>query len=175
MFSRRARNYILFALALTLGAVALSAIVWFFHLVSHPKSALAISDLEFTSSVSNTPPGNNESWQSLTLPDDWYHSRRKDSNGWYRYAFQLKVAPNRLWAVYLPTVQQNAAVYLNGELLGSGGSFEKPVSRNWNRPLYFNITNGLLKPGENVLHIRLKAIPSYTGLLSDVFLGQIKT
>ena len=73
--------------------------------------------------------------------------------------------------VYLPTVNMNAAVYLNGELLGDGGDFADPVARNWNRPLYFSIPNGLLLPGENEIHVRIKADPIQDGLLGRIFLG----
>jgi len=55
--------------------------------------------------------------------------------------------------------------------LGSGGRFTDPVARNWNRPLYFSIPNGLLKSGENTLHIHIKADPARDGMLSHVFIG----
>lgn len=158
-------------LALISGLAILTFMVWFAHVISHPNHALALSQLEFIAIDSNTPPEGRSDWQSVSLPDDWYHSNRKNQNGWYRYRFTLKVAPNRLWGIYLPTVQQNAAVFLNGELLGDGGRFTAPIARNWNRPLYFTIPNGLLQPDSNTLAIRIKSNPPKKGLLSKVFLG----
>jgi signal transduction histidine kinase len=65
----------------------------------------------------------------------------------------------------------NAAFYVNGTLLGSGGTFEEPVARQWNRPQFFTIPPALLEPGENVLHVRLRAYPSSRGGLGSVTLG----
>ena len=43
-------------------------------------------------------------------------------------------APTTAYAVYLPRVSMNAAVYVNGLLVGSGGSFDEPVARNCGQP-----------------------------------------
>ncbi|MEZ5584373.1 MAG: 7TM diverse intracellular signaling domain-containing protein, partial [Candidatus Competibacteraceae bacterium] len=106
-----------------------------------------------------------------TLPHDWAQDSPPANNLWYRAILDLNVPPNRLWGAYLPTVNMNAAVYLNGELLGDGGDFADPVARNWNRPLYFSIPNGLLLPGENEIHVRIKADPTQDGLMGRIFLG----
>ncbi len=145
--------------------------LWFTQHTSNPDNALAITELEFQPVISDGSEITPDSWLPVTLPDDWYHSQRENAEGWYRYRFHLNVAANRLWGVYLPSVQQNAAVYLNDEFLGSGGSFDDPVARNWNRPLYFSIPNGLLRPGENVLTIHVKADPVVNGLFSVIYLG----
>jgi signal transduction histidine kinase len=158
-------------LALMLVVALLVSIVWMSHQLSRPDVALAIDHMEFTAISSDTLPGQSSQWQPVSLPDDWYHSDRLHKEGWYRHIFNLQVPPNRLWGIYLPTVQQNAAVYLNGDLLGDGGAFTDPVPRNWNRPLYFTIPNGLLKPGRNQISIRVQADPVHSGLLSSVFLG----
>ena len=65
----------------------------------------------------------------------------------------------------------NAAFYVNGTLLGSGGTFEEPVARQWNRPQFFTIPPALLKPGENILHVRLRAYPNSRAGLGTVTLG----
>ena len=155
----------------TLALAILIGMVWLAQRVAHPDLALAVTQLEFNPLHSNTPPSDIDGWMPVTLPDDWYNREKETREGWYRHRFELKVPPNRLWGIYLPTVHHNAAVYLNGELLGSGGSFNDPVTRNWNRPLYFTIPNGLLQPDANKLEIRLKTDPANTGLLSQVFLG----
>lgn len=157
-------------LTLAIGAALLNFMLWFAQHTANPDRALAISELEFQAASTNAAPIDSN-WQPVTLPDDWYHSERTEADGWYRYRFELIVAPNRLWGVYMPNVQQNAAIFLNGALLGSGGKFSDPVARNWNRPLYFTIPNGHLLPGENLLTIHIKADPVINGLLSAVYVG----
>ncbi len=165
------RNRQILSLTMLLLAIAvLSTLLWFTHTMSNPTVTIRIDSLEFQPSDASTPP-KDPAWQTVTLPDNWYHSRRQSSSGWYRYTFDIEVAPDRLWGIYLPTLQYNAAVYLNDELLGTGGSLDEPVARNWNRPLYFSIPNGLIQPGRNTLHIRLKSTPPDKGLLAKVYLG----
>jgi hypothetical protein len=53
----------------------------------------------------------------------------------------METASGELWAVYLPRVAMNVAVYVNGELVGDGGAFAphlarkprrvRPGSRGW--------------------------------------------
>lgn len=159
------------SLTLLLLAIALlSALLWLSNTMSHPEVTVRIGKLEFLPADNRTPP-DSQDWQPAALPDDWYLSGRQAASGWYRYILDVEVAPDRLWGVYLPTLQYNAAVYLNDELLGSGGRMDDPVARNWNRPLYFAIPNGLIQPGRNVLHIHLKSTPPEKGLLGVVYMG----
>lgn len=135
-----------------------------------PEAILSVEAMGFIATEQSSPP---ESQSSLhvALPDDWTKSRHGISQGWYRGIIELNVPPNRLWGIYVPTVRMNAAVYLNGELLGQGGRLEDPVARLWNRPLYFVIPNGMLRPGDNILQVRVKADPPGDGLLSPLYLG----
>ena len=71
--------------------------------------------------------------------------------------FQRSSLGQGLQAVLIPHASVNAAVYLNGTLLGSGGSFEEPAARTWNRPRIYLIPPEILKPGENTLQVQLKA------------------
>lgn len=65
----------------------------------------------------------------------------------------------------------NAAFYINGAFLGSGGRFEEPVARHWNRPQFFVIPPDLLAQGGNVLHVRLWAYPDSRGGLGAIEVG----
>jgi signal transduction histidine kinase len=117
------------------------------------------------------PPDDAAEWRPARLTDDWWRGRPGVAEGWYRVDLDLRVPPDRLWAIYLPSVSMNAAVLLNGELLGSGGRFTPTVARNWNRPLYFRVPNNLLRSGRNTVHVRLKAAPPGTGLLGRFYAG----
>ncbi len=90
---------------------------------------------------------------------------------WYRVRFELPRAPDRLYAVYVRKLSMNAAFYANGALLGSGGQFEEPVARHWNRPQFFTIPPALLSEGENVLHVRLRVYPNSRGGLGEIEVG----
>lgn len=152
-------------------ATLLAYLVFDMHRLRLPQASLSLSETEFLTSVATTPPTKEDGWRRVTLPHDWGRDTIDAQQGWYRFRLRLNVPPDRLWGIYLPSVSMNAAVYLNGELLGSGGRFEDPVARNWNRPLYFWIPNGLLAPGENTIHVRLKTDPAPTGLLGAIHLG----
>jgi len=143
----------------------------FSHQQLLPEAVLALNQAFFIASEQATPPSLETPAQARDLPDDWVSRADTLSQGWYLAVINLNVPPNRLWGIYLPSVNMNAEVYLNDELLGSGGSFDDPVARVWSRPLYFAIPNGMLHPGVNIVQIRLKADPVITGLLGPIYLG----
>jgi hypothetical protein len=104
------------------------------------------------------PPAGDPAWEPVSLPDRW-RERRPDAGGfaWYRLEVPGPVAPGTPWAVYLPQVNMNAAAWVNGAPVGSGGRFSEPVARNFNRPLYFAFPSELLDRPTNAIEIRLFA------------------
>jgi signal transduction histidine kinase len=107
---------------------------------------------------------------SRTLPDDWYLHGPGLDHGWYRVRIEIE-KPQNLWAVYLPSVSMNAAVYLNGQPLANGGNPGAAVARNWNRPLLFPISPALFVSGSNLVEIRVAADPPGSGLLGRFYIG----
>lgn len=159
-------------LTVTFAVAALTAALVYLHRAPLPAETLTIQAVRFLDTDARAiPAAADHGWSARALPDDWADRAPRRSIGWYRVALDLNVAPDRLWGVYLPAVNQNVAVYLNGELLGDGGRFEAPVARNWNRPLYFSIPNGLLRPGRNQLSLRVHTEPARAGLLGLIHLG----
>lgn len=132
-----------------------------------------IRQAQFLASDAVEPPVVDASqWQDVALPDNWGHSRPGiGGNGWYRLRVHVDAVNQNLWAVYLPKLSMNTAVWLNGVLIGQGGSFDAPMSRNWNTPLLFSVPSSLLKAGTNVLDIRIKAYANNGGGLASVYLG----
>lgn len=116
------------------------------------------------------PPAD-PAWAPRALPHDWLRRERGVREAWYRGSFHLDGAP-RSFAVYLPSVHMNAAVYVNGARVGDGGRFREPVARNWHRPLYFPVPGRLLRPGENQLELRVKSDLPGRGLLGEVWVGE---
>lgn len=126
--------------------------------------------IEFLLDSASTPPQSTQ-WQSISLPDLWQAERYTISdNGWYQLRFNLQALPERPLAILFPKINMNIAVYINGQLLGDGGSFEEPMSRNWSKPLRFTIPAQIFKQGENLIQIRLKSYAAY-GQMSFVHLG----
>ncbi len=153
------------------GLGALTALLIYLHQSPMSDDVLVIEHAEFVPLHGADLPPANVAWIPTVLPDDWWTHAQPQQEGWYRIKLTLNVPPNRLWGIYLPSVTMNAAVYLNNELLGSGGRFTDPVARNWNRPLYFAIPNGLLSPGDNMLLLHVKSDLPQNGLLANVYLG----
>lgn len=130
------------------------------------------TEADFVVADSATPPPDSAPWQTVTLPDQWRLTRPGVAgNGWYRLRFRIDRPDPGLQAVYLPKLVMNAAVFLNGEAIGDGGSFSEPIARNWNRPLFFPVPGELLRPGDNVLHVRLLGHPYTQAALHPLQLG----
>lgn len=144
-------------------AVALAAVVLCLDAAAAPLAADRFESLHDNSDV---PPPDAAAWVPQMLPDNWSQTRRGiGGTVWYR--FEVRVGDASLvYGVYLPRVSMNAAVFVNGLLIGSGGSFSEPVARNWNRPLYFLVPPGVLKEGPNRIHVRVRGYPDLDGGLA---------
>ena len=98
-----------------------------------------------------------EAMRPRTLPHRWRDDCAECSSVWYRLDLLLAEPPRETQVVYLPAVGDNAAVYLNGRLLGQGGRFADPVARLGARPLLVRAPASLWQPGENRLYLLVKA------------------
>lgn len=74
-------------------------------------------------------------------------------------------------ALYVPSVERNVEVFLNGRKIGDGGRLEPPVERNRHRPLFFAIPTGLLRSGDNALDLRVVSAPHDPGFMQPVYFG----
>jgi len=112
---------------------------------------------EFIFDQSQTPPALPQfRWTPIQLPDNWDLSHPfRGGFGWYRFSLTLDHSPDDLWAIYLPHLSVNARVFINGQLVGSGGRFTEPVSHNSYRPLFFVFPGLLLHAGENQIALNL--------------------
>jgi signal transduction histidine kinase len=123
------------------------------------QAELAISD-------STVPPAAAD-WVAVTLPEDWRAETRYrlGQQGWYRFSLGHRAPPDESWSVYLWRFSMNAEVFMNGELIGTGGSFDEPITRNWNRPLLFAIPATLWRDTGNEVQVRLRVYPGFGNMM----------
>lgn len=131
-------------------------------------SLVSMAQGEFVQSAVSQPPGDEADWQPASLPDIWKISHpTAEGIGWYRFRFDYPAfSQQALYGLYLSRLSLNAEAFLNGEKIGSGGAFEEPVARHWNRPMLFAIPPHLLKPRDNLLMVRVIAPSHSQGMLA---------
>ncbi|MBI5716432.1 MAG: ATP-binding protein [Burkholderiales bacterium] len=112
-----------------------------------------------------------ERLRATALPHRWRDDCAACTTLWYRIDRPLADPPREAQAVYLPALADNAAVYLNGRLLGQGGRFADPVARLGARPLWVSAPAALWQPGENRLYVLLKAERARFGLMPALAIG----
>lgn len=157
--------------------LAVPAAVWpllaWLHGAPQPDGALTLRDARFVADATWHPPERSAPEELRTLPDDWRRAPAGRLAGWYALPFAVARAHDEPWAVYLPAVSMNAAVYLDGELVGDGGRFAEPIARHWSRPLFWPLAGAAPSAGEHVLHVRVQADLPDTGLLDRVYVGPV--
>ena len=98
----------------------------------------------------------------VTLPDDWARTRPGAGGPvWYRIAFQAVGVRERgdLLAIYIEHVCTNLEVYLNGQLVHSGGRMAEPLTHNCNHPQLIALPASMIAPGLNALDIKVAGHP----------------
>ncbi len=123
--------------------------------------------------IETPPPENDPAWTPVALPDAWLPGHpHSDGPAWYRLTLpQRPEHAAERWAVYLPQVNMNAEVFVGDESIGSGGRMRPPLSRNWNRPLFFPFPSDLLADSDDPIVVRIAAYSYDHGRLGHVFVG----
>jgi signal transduction histidine kinase len=138
-------------------------------------AALVLERAEFVLGDERTPPANDAPWRPVTLPDNWFVSHPGGPRaGWYRLFFDL--APESAGAghsLYLPrNTASRIGFFFNGAHQGGNAGYGDPGTRNWAPPLLLSVPAQLLRPGRNVLHVRVVAIPGIRQGLTRIVLAQ---
>ncbi|MFM2075249.1 MAG: hypothetical protein RJB34_1554 [Pseudomonadota bacterium] len=119
------------------------------------------------------PPAATVDWTSVQLPDRWGKTKPEQGGSvWYEAVVHFQNQPQAPWAVYLPRVIMNAEVWVNGVLVGRAGQMTVPYTRHWNTPLLFQTPATVWQPGNNLVHIRVVALPDGSGGLAPPQLGR---
>lgn len=137
-----------------------------------PEPVISFQQALFTDTqVDSPPPINDAGWRQVNLPDNWHESHRSDAKpGWYRMEFMIEKV-EASWGIYLPAINTNGVIWLNGKRVGDGGSMQDPAARNWHRPLYFSAGKHLFLQGNNFLYVQLLPKHSGYGFLSNIYIG----
>jgi len=138
------------------------------------EGVLRFEQAEFVVSDTVTPP--KDGWRPQRLPDSWLHNHPGLSGiGWYRVRFNLNAVPRRPMALFVGRVSTTGQIWLNGLTLNPDVRFTSPGTRvgtymfRW--PYLITLPTGLLRAGNNVLHIRLQGTVQGGVGLWDVRIG----
>ncbi|MDQ6954126.1 MAG: hypothetical protein Q9M20_01610 [Mariprofundaceae bacterium] len=106
----------------------------------------------------------------IDLPHTW--DTPQGQSGWYRFTFEVQDMEPKTYAVYLPSLNMNAEIFLNGVSIGSGGQMTTPVSRYWHKPMIQTFSSKLFVQDENTINIHVIASsPGIFGHLGKVSVG----
>ena len=100
--------------------------------------------------------------KGVALPDDWARSRPGAAGPvWYRVGFPAPADSLRgeLSALYIERACTNLEVFLNGQQVHSGGRMDEPLTHGCNHPQLVALPGALMRPGENVIDIKVAGYP----------------
>ncbi|MBX2847021.1 MAG: hypothetical protein KTR16_01775 [Acidiferrobacterales bacterium] len=112
--------------------------------------------------------------KDIQLPYDASQSEHQSKQAWFRFTFDLSVSQQESVSIYIPTVRQNVAIYLNGHWVGKGGDFEPYLARLWSYPQLFELPISLFEQS-NILEIKLESHREQVGYLSKIYIGNTNT
>ena len=102
----------------------------------------------------------------------WYQRRRSHRTDFtLRHHFTPPPGAGAALALYVPSVERNVEVSLNGIKIGDGGRLAAPVERNRHRPLLFAVPPGLVRARDNTLDLRVVGERHDPGFVQPVYLG----
>jgi len=93
----------------------------------------------------------------VRLPDDWSLSRPGEGGSvWYRATFRATGSgSSELLSLLVARACTNLQVWLNGELVHSGGRMQPPLTNNCSHPQLVSLPAALIRPGPNLLDIQV--------------------
>ena len=116
----------------------------------------------------------NNSHSTHFPPFDWNNKNFSEGEAWYEFEVPKEKIPQELAGILITRIYLTADVYLNKNLIGSGGSMETPLAKNAHRPLYFTIPQSAWQTENNKIRIHHKSYPDM-GYVVDVLVGPDKT
>ncbi|MBR9813668.1 hypothetical protein GYB61_07405 [bacterium] len=125
------------------------------------SASYAPAHAAYVVSASLTPP--KDGWTRPTSIDvEHFRADPTRQSIWYRFQVPRSAQADGLTGIYLWRVNVNAALWWNGQFIGSGGRMQHPPARNWNRPLYATIPESLWRSDTNDLLVHVVGYPGLT-------------
>ena len=129
-------------------------------------NANGVDRIELRMALLQAPGGERE----VVLPDAWNKAGRFGQKV-YRLTFDLPMAPDEAWALYLPRAGNRFHISLNGWLIARAGPLGDRSSDHAQKPHLFPLSEAVLRAGPNHLDILIEGdINRYAGL-SRVHVG----
>lgn len=180
LFTKNSQSLFFLAFPLYLIALVVLIIVRPIDFYKTPDQKWAVQSVEFASSepfIDGFPAPENLKFSATNLPHDW-KGENLALEGVYRakwtsdeLTLDRNVSGNEnQYAVYIPRVMQNAAIFINQQWIGQGGSFN-PTAHGWNQPLYFEFDAATLSSSANEIVIYVSGYVADDNLLSQVYIG----
>jgi signal transduction histidine kinase len=119
-----------------------------------PAQAIVTTlDKADAAAVAGTEPPRD--WTPVTLAHDWGRTFPDHSGSvWYRVRFD-RPKDDGLLGVYIQRACTNVEVFLNDEIIGSGGQMDGAITRNCYRPQLFGMPRAVLREQGNELRVRV--------------------
>ena len=144
-------------------ALALGALPWGLDFLATPPAPTRLLQASIGATVDD------DEARPVALPHSW--AREADGGcvdcrtAWYGFELPRDTPPRDTQGLLLPRVGRNAALYLNGRLLGQGGRFADPAARLGPRPLWAEAPPALWDAGANRLYVLMKSDQPRAGLM----------
>ncbi len=107
-----------------------------------------------------SPAYDDQRWEKIRVPSNWALRNSYAGVAWYRKTIVLDAAflsANRgPVALYIETMLDSDEAYWNGSLIGGMGEIDDFRSHAYGRPRVYSIPREILRPGENVLAVRVR-------------------
>jgi signal transduction histidine kinase len=120
-------------------------------------------------------PADYDAWEPISLPHSWYRTPPVVGNySWYRMRFELGHVPSRGQSLYFPkVVVTDLTVYVNRTPIWNlSETYARGVALTAVR---IPIPLGLLRAGENTVHLEVNANPDWFHGLSRMYAGDTST
>lgn len=111
-------------------------------------------------------------WKKVSLPHNWHAEGLASGYGLYRVRIHLDQPPGSPWAVAFPRrASHSIAIHANGQVVARVGS--PNASAYGEPPLIVAIPPGMLKQGENVITVHIRALPEWFHGMTRITVGEI--